>query len=336
MKKFVLALWALAASISASAQLNVIDEVYAQKYDNKNLDTVAWLKNVNFTLGANQGLLHNWTAGGELASLAVNSNLNANLVRYHHRHVWTNTLDANYGLFYAYSNDFIARKTDDRLDITSKYGYRISPTSNFYLTALLNVKTQFTKGYNYDLPNWRDSSTSNFLSPLYVMFSPGIEYRKGTVLSVFFSPIAFRLTHVDPYYTLQRPEGAFGVEHGKRFRTELGAYFSARVVKDFNPNLSYRGRLDLYSNYLAKNIYENGVLVKKDHPGNIDIMIDNFLSYKFFKFFSANFGLTAIYDNDVPFIPVMDANGQPKKEPISGLGWWQIKQYFTLGFAYKL
>lgn len=337
MKKVLLLVGAAVLSLSSRAQLSKVDEIYAQRVEGQNVDTVAWIKNANFYLGGNQGLLHNWAAGGELASLAVNAVLNGNIVRYYNRHVWTNTVDANYALFYAYSNSFQPRKTDDRLDYTSKYGYRLGDkNTHFYISGLLNAKTQFSKGYNYDLPNWRDSSTSGFLSPLYVLVSPGIEYRRGSMLSVFLSPAAMRMTFVSKDYTSRSDVGAFGVPYNKNLRMEVGAYMSARYQKDITKNITYRGRLDLYSNYLAKNTYDiNGNVIKKDNPGNIDILFDHFIAFKFFKYFSANFGLTAIYDNDVPFIPTKDANGNAIKEPISGLGWWQIKQTFTVGFTYK-
>ena len=330
-KIYALSTCLLAASMTSQAQLNKVDALFPGK-SSENVDTVAWIKSATLTVGGNQGILHNWPAGGELASLTLNGVFNGQMNRFYHRHVWSNTLDMNYGLFYAYSNDFIPRKTDDRIDLTSKYGYRISQKSDFYATLLFNAKTQFSKAYNYDADNWRDNSTSNFLSPLYMTISPGIEYRQGTKFSLFFSPAAARFTFVDRYYTNQKEEGAFGVKKGENMRFEVGAYMSARyntdIVKDV---ISYRGRLDLYSNYLAKDLYDNNFnLIKADNPGNIDIMFDNFISFKFYKYFSVSVGLTAIYDNDVPYKKNPDT-----KDPFSGLGWWQIKQFTAIGFNYK-
>jgi hypothetical protein len=307
----------------------------AKKYtETKNIDTVAWIYSGTLTMGINQGILHNWAAGGELASLTLNGQFNGTITRYYNRSVWSNTFDAAYGLFYAYSNSFVPRKTDDRIDFTSKYGYRLSKTSDLYFTGLLNAKTQFSKGYNYDQPDWDTFSTSNFLSPLYITIAPGIEYRKGSNLTLFFSPVASRLTFVSDYYTLQDSAGMYGVEYGKTVRFELGAYFSGRYTKDFTKNISYRGRLDLYCNYLAKNKEVGGMIVKKDNPGNIDILIDNAISFKFYKFFSMNLGLVAIYDNDVPYESLL-SDGTAQKEPVNGLGWWQLKQFMSFGFNYK-
>ncbi len=305
---------------------------------NSNLDTIAWVYDGNLTIGFNQGLLHNWQAGGELASLTTNGLFNGTLTRYHKRHLWTNNLDMAYGLLYTYSNNFVPRKLDDRIDFTSKYGYKLTEKRNLFFSGLFNAKTQFTKAYNYDIPNWDTFSTSRFLSPLYMTLAPGLEYRKGAEITLFFSPLAARFTYVDNYYTNQFDEGAFGVANGRTTRFELGAYFTGRYKKVFNDKISYNTRLDLYSNYLAQDKELNGVVVKKDNPGNIDLMWDNFISFKFYKYFSLNIGVLAIYDNDVPYNRFyLDANNATvaKDEPFQGLGWWQVKQFMALGFNYK-
>jgi hypothetical protein len=332
MNKFILlALTTLMFGISAMAQQASISDI-RQKVETKNMDTLAWMYSGDANLGFNEGMLHNWGAGGELASLTVNSRVNATLIRYKHYAIWTTNLDLAYGLFYAQSYNFVPRKTDDRIDLTSKFGHRLSKSGNVYLTGLFNAKTQFTKGYDYNLKNWDTFSTSNCLSPLYLTFAPGLEYRRGTRFSLFFSPAAFKTTFVSQYYTNKRPEGAFGVAHGNTVRFEFGAYLTARYVKDLHKNITFRSRLDLYCNYLAKDVYNNGLLIRKDNPGNIDIMLDNAITFRFFKYFSVNFGITAIYDNDVPFIEAL-AKHEPKA--MKDLGWWQIKQTLNFGFNYK-
>lgn len=340
MRKSILFIAAiLLGSVSTQAQEISNYEKMAQKsIDTKNIDTVAWIHNSTVSLGINQGILHNWPAGGELASLSINGLFDGILTRYKHRKIWTSNLNAAYGLLYAYSNSFIPRKTDDRLNLTSRYGYQIKDSSNFFLVGLLDAQTQFTKGHDYEAPNWGDFSTSNFLSPLYLTIAPGFEYRRGSRLSIFVSPLAFRGTFVSKYYTLRDSAGAFGVPYGKTFRFETGAYVSARFAEQFSKHVSFRTRLDFYSNYLAKDSYLNNKLVKKDNPGNIDILWDNYLTFTFAKYFAINIGLTAIYDNDVPYQKTyIDNNGvaQPKDEPFSDLGWWQIKEIMSIGFNYK-
>src|SRR5690606_15313755 len=149
MKKVLLFATGALISFHASAQIEHFEELSDKNAKTKNIDTVAWVHNGSLSLGINQGILHNWAAGGELASLTVNGVFDGSLIRYNNRTVWTNNLNAAYGLFYAYSNSFVPRKTDDRIDLTSKFGYRLKPNSNFYFTGLFNAKTQFTKAYDY-------------------------------------------------------------------------------------------------------------------------------------------------------------------------------------------
>lgn len=325
--------------LSASAQLNKTDTVRTGLAA-KNIDTVAWEYNGTLNIGINQGFLHNWAAGGEIASATVNGLFSGTLNRYFHRHIWSNNLDMTYSLFYAYSNEFIPRKMDDRIDYTSKYGYRLDTSKGFYFTTLFNFKSQFTKGYDYEDPNWDTFSVSNFLSPAYFILAPGLEYRKGANLSIFLSPVAGRLTTVSRQYTNRSPEGAYGVENGENIRLELGAYFSGRYKVDINENMTFKTRVDLYTNYLADDFEDStGKVVKKDSPGNVDVLWDNLFSYKLGKYFSLTLGGTFIYDNDIPYetTEVDPQTGQevPKDEPGVGLGWWQIKQTFSIGFQYK-
>lgn len=320
------------------AQMSDYQDLIKKHKGSNNIDTVAWIHSGSFSLGINQGVLHNWSAGGELISLTVNSLFNGTLIHFNHRKVWTTHLNANYGLLYAYSNAFQPRKTNDQIDLNSKYGYQITDSSHFFVVGLLDARSQFTKGYDYEIPDWRSQPTSNFFSPLYLTLAPGLEYRNGDLLNIFFSPVALRGIFASKYYTLQSDAGAFGVPYGKTFRFELGAYLSMRLKKDFSKHFSYRTRLNLYSNYLAKDIYKDGVLVRKDNPGNVDILWDNYLTFTFAKYFALNIGITALYDNDIPYkTTYLDEHGaiQAKDEPLSALGWWQIKQIMSIDFNYK-
>lgn len=126
------------------------------------------------------------------------------------------------------------------------------------------------------------------------------------------------------------------MEQGKTSRFELGAYFTARTA--ITKNINYSTRLDLYSNYLAKNTVVNGIIVKKDNPGNVDLLWDHFFALKINKFIGAGLGVTLFYDNDQP--------GQKNKKTTDAfgndtydygpLGWLQMKQVLNVGFSYKL
>lgn len=333
----------LCASFSLCAKAQIItdsDKMKPALKDYESKDSTKWTYGGIFNIGGNEGMLHNWAAGGELASLTVNGIFNGFATYLSGRNVWANNLDLNYGLNYAYSYSFVPRKTDDRIDFTSRYGRKLSDSSRFFITGLFNFKSQFTKGYDYAIPDWRTMPTSNFFSPAYFTLAPGLEYRKGNNLSVFFSPIAARLTVADKLYTNSSPQGAFGVPYGKTTRFEFGAYLSARYFVDITKAISFRTRLDLYSNYLAKDAKDStGAVVRKDNPGNITILSDNLINFKFNKHLNVSFGLVMIYDNAIPYSDTyVDALGavQKKEEPLKGLGWLQLRQNVQFGIEYKL
>ncbi|MBA3830187.1 MAG: DUF3078 domain-containing protein [Taibaiella sp.] len=338
MRKFLLTVCSMLSITIVSAQLSEADKV-KKGLETKNKDTVAWTKSGFINVGINEGFLHNWQAGGELASLTISSIFSGNATYLNHNKIWSNNLDMAYGLYYAYSTAFIPHKTDDRIDLSSKYGIRLDTAKNFYISGLFDFQTQFTQGHDYSLPRWDTSSTSKFLSPAYLTLGIGLEYRKGSDISIFLSPLAAKLTLVDKVYTLRSPEGAFGVPYGKTAHMKLGAYFSARYVGRINKDISFKTRLDLYCNYLAKDRTDSlGNIVKRDNPGNIAVLWDNLLEYKLSKYLNITFAATFIYDNDIPYSNTyVDKSGivVQKDNPGKNLGWLQAKQIFTLGFEYK-
>ncbi len=321
------------------AQIDKTDAVQ-KSLQTKNIDTVAWVYGGFMNIGANEGFLHNWAAGGELASLTLNSIFSGHFDRLYHQDIWSNNLDMTYGLNYTYSTGFLPHKTDDRIDFTSKYGHRIDTSKNLYFTSLFNFKSQFTKGYDYTLPNWDSVSTSKFLSPAYFTIAVGMEYRLGSDISLFLSPLAGRLTLADKYYTSMSPQGAFGVPYNKTSFYQFGAYFSGRYVVNINKKTVYKTRLDLYSNYLAKDTKDSaGNVVKTDNPGNISVLFDNLFSWKISKFLNITMGATFIYDHNFPYsrtyVDKTTGLTVVKDDPGKDLGWLQIKQVFTLGLEYK-
>ncbi len=335
MKKTVSAIALVLTAFSTSAQLNKADDI-KKSLATSNKDTVAWTYGGFVTIGMNEGFLHNWAAGGELASFNVNGIFSGHLDHLAHRDIWSNNLDISYGLNYTYSTSFLPHKTDDRIDFTSKYGVRIDTAKNWYFSGLLNFKSQITEGYDYTVTDWqKHPPTSKFFSPAYFTTAIGVEYRKGSDISLFISPVAGRLTLASKYFTSLSPQGAFGIDYNKTSKYELGAYVSGRYLTKLSKNIRYKTRLDLYSNYLAKDSKDSlGNVVKKDNPGNIAVLFDNLFDFKLSKYMNVAVGATFIYDNNFPYNR-NDSKGVVKNDPGKELGWLQIKQLFTFGIEYK-
>ena len=207
MRKLLLAA-SLFLFVNYSQAQGVKTDDVKKSLETTNKDTLAWVYGGFLNVGANEGFLHNWAAGGELVSLTVNGIFSGYVNRLMHGAIWSNNLDLSYGLNYIYSTGFTPRKTDDRIDFTSKYSKQMDG-GDFYITGLFNFKSQFTKGYNYTLTNWDSASTSDFLSPAYFTLAVGAEYRKGSNASLFLSPLAGRYIIADKYYTTMSPDGAW-------------------------------------------------------------------------------------------------------------------------------
>jgi len=251
-------------------------------------DTIpkTWKKGGLFNLNFGQTSLSNWAAGGDDLSLNINGFLNVFAFYAKGRTAWDNSLDLALG--FVKTTSLGSRKSDDRIELTSKYGYKLTETSKWYASALFNARTQFAPGYLYPKP---DSAVkiSQFMAPGYVLFSLGFDYKPNKNFSLFLSPISSRwvivsATGLNSSFPTSKG-GVFGVPVGKTVNNEIGAYLSANYMQDIVKNVTYKGKLDLFSNY-------------KHNPENVDVFMTNLLSANIFKGLSFNLGLDLIYDDD--------------------------------------
>ncbi len=144
-------------------------------------------KTGTFILTLNQGALRNWIAGGETNTLGITSILNYNINHKKGKCTWNNYFDLAFGFQNASSFGGF-RKTDDRIDITSKYGYQFS--KQWYTAFLANFNTQALAGYAYT--DSGKTKISNLLTPGKILLSAGIDFRPDTHFSLFASPLTTR------------------------------------------------------------------------------------------------------------------------------------------------
>ncbi|MDR6969075.1 hypothetical protein J2X31_003101 [Flavobacterium arsenatis] len=259
--------------------------VNAQETEN---DTISpWKSKGNASLLLNQSNFSNWAAGGE-NNLSGNLGINYDLNYKKDDWTWDNKLMASYGLVKTNNSPF-EKKTDDRLEFNSILGKKASGQWSY--SAFLNFRTQFTKGYIYGKDEngaeIRTEST-DFLSPGYLTFGPGMLWTKDQNLKINLAPATSKLTFVDNYYTSLPGyvDGTyFGVDANKSLRYELGFYASAYYKLDIMANVTAENILNLYSNYL-----EETQNVDVDYTLNIVMKINRYLS--------TNFSFQAIYDDN--------------------------------------
>ena len=237
-----------------------------------------WKTGGLFSLNLAQGSLSNWAAGGEDFSLALSSVLSLYGYYKKGKYSWDNTFDFNLG--YVNTTSLGSRKNDDRFDLLSKYGYAIAPKLS--LSGIFNLRSQFFKGYTY--PDNIKTYSSSFMAPGYILFGVGVDYKPNKDLSIFISPSTARWVIVRD--TALANKGLYGVTPGKKSNLEFGAFVTINYMKEINKALTYKGRLDLFSNY-------------RHNPQNVDIYMTNALSAKISKVLSATWSLDLIYDDDV-------------------------------------
>ena len=97
-----------------------------------------WKTGGLFGANLSQASFTNWSAGGE-NSIAVNSLMSVFANYKKGKSSWDNTLLLAYGLLK--QGERGSRKTDDKIDFMSKYGYKAS--ERWFYAGLINFKTQF-------------------------------------------------------------------------------------------------------------------------------------------------------------------------------------------------
>src|ERR1700742_4752322 len=190
---------------------------------------MTWKTGGLMSLTFNQAALSNWSAGGDKSAISLNALGNLYAFYNDGRRSWDNFLNMQYGI--ANTTSLGTRKTNDLIDLTSKYGYDVG--KKWYLTTLFDFRSQFAPGYNYPSTDGTNRVlTSNWLAPAYVLLSLGMDYKPNNNFSLFLSPITARevIVNNDSLAAVS----SYGVDSGKKSRFEFGAYASI----NYQTNLS--------------------------------------------------------------------------------------------------
>lgn len=284
MKKYYLVITSIFLSLNAFSQTPIV------------IDT-SWKSGGLIAINYSQVNLSQWSAGGE-NSMNLNSSINlySNFLR--GKNDWQNTLDLGYAFLQTATGG--VRKSDDRIEFTSKYGKKFS--KNWLYSALINFKSQFAPGYLY--PN--DSTIiSNFMAPGFLTASIGFTYKPVDYFEVLISPAAGKFTFVNSKSLSDI--GAFGVDSGKMVRVEFGAYLNMKFKKDLMTNVTLTSKLELFKNYIDKD---------KHNDKQIDVNFNNTLDLKVNKYITASVNIQVIYDANI-------------------IERTQFKELIGVGFGYK-
>jgi hypothetical protein len=271
-------------------------------------DTVRhWYINGTGSLSFTQAAFSNWSSGGQ-NSLGLNAFVNLKINYSKGRNAWGNTIDLGYGgNILGSGKDAVPTKTNDKIELTTAYGYAFSENKKWLLTVLVNLRTQFSAGYNYP-----DDSTviSNFMSPGYLIAGIGITWAPVKYFYLYMSPCSGRLTFVID--KKMSDAGSFGVDPGKQIKAEFGPYVRMDFNKDLSKTINLSTTAEFFSDYL------------KDF-GNVDVNWSLMLNLKVNKWLAASVATQLIYDDNTMIKTTPTSEPGPRT---------QFKEMFGIGLTY--
>lgn len=261
------------------AQQNAIDTVSTP-------ETIKhWKTGGSFGLNFSQVRLANWAGGGQ-SSVSVGSLINLTTDYNRGKAIWENRLDIGYGLIRQGNarqeqSDF--RKTDDLLNLVSKYYYHLD--EGFYFSGMADYRTQMDVGYEYREQNGETvrDRISDFMAPGFLITSLGMTYKKGKVYTLKFAPFTGKYTFV--FDDALSARGAFGVRPGQRARAEIGALFRYTHEQEIFTDTNLRSNFNLFANY--------------ETLSHIDVNWEAILMMKVNKYINSTVAAQLIYDHDV-------------------------------------
>ncbi len=303
-----------ALKAAADAAKEITDAQKAeQKVEKPNYWTESLMTNIKF----GQTSLTNWAAGGDntvtlQAFVDGNANYKKGVL------FWNNRLQLDYGFVYASSKP-ILQKSDDRIYLESKFGYKNESMKHFSLSINYDFKSQFNTGYDYKTPSapegydklddvpmgelidlWKDARVvkSGFLAPAYTNLAIGIDLKPAKWVSLNVAPLTggvviVRKEQLRGNYSMKvkdewidNPDMPTDGSQLRSARFEFGAQIKADFAVNVNENFKYTSQLVLFSNYL-------------DKPQNIRVNWDNRFDWKLAKYFSLTLTTNMIYDDKV-------------------------------------
>ncbi|WP_144895658.1 DUF3078 domain-containing protein [Lutibacter sp. Hel_I_33_5] len=250
-----------------------------------------WKVHGRFAFVFNQSTFSNWASGGE-NTIAGNININYDFNYKKDNINWDSRIITSYGLSHLSEKGY--RKTDDRFEFNSLLG--IKSKDYWFFSFITNFKTQYTTGYNYKVEP--KVEVSNFFSPAYLSFGPGMLWKKSDNLNLNIAPATARFTFVNDVFS-----GKFGVEQGKNSSFGLGFNLAGYFKFNLMENIEMENILAVYSDYLNK-------------PQNIDIDYQS----------NIRFIVNKHIKMQMTFHTIMDDNSS---------GRIQFRQLFGLGVNYS-
>lgn len=294
----------------------------------------------------------NWAAGG-LGSSAIEFDSRAHAYYKNDKVVWKNDLEMAYG--------FNRRDTEGKHKIVDKFNFYsnyswLGKSEAIRYSVLLNVKSQFTDGYNY-----KSSSQwllkSGFMAPGYVTLNVGFDYIKIKHLNIHFSPLSEKTTVVTESYYERKVLNEYyggnpifidnsGVEPEDEWHEpneegptveELEPIESRLDSTEYTYGLAWRDNSRFETGASFQIVYDHPEIFKNvDFKTRLDVFSsysditdpdidwEVWLSFNFNKYLAFTINTQMIYDSDILFDDGM--GGRESK--------LQFRDFFGVGMSY--
>ena len=241
----------------------------------------------------------NWYKGGESNYSAVGSlTLEANYDN-KNKWKWDNKLEMKLG-FLNSRDDSVHRfkANEDLLRFTSKVG--LEAAKNWYYTFQLLTYTQFTQG----LKSNDKKVYSDFMSPFNLNLGLGMDYKVATknkrlTGSLNFSPLSLNYLYVGR----EALGPANGLDEGDYDNLEFASHMTADLVWKINDVVTWKTRLYAFTSY------KRGLI---EWENTFELRVSKYISANLFLY--PRFDDSSLYHDD--------------------LGYWQFKEYSSVGFSY--
>ena len=263
-----------------------------------------WKTEGKFSLQFTQNYFsENWYKGGNnnqtmLASLILQANYNDQ-----RRVTWDNKLEMRLGFVTTTSDSCHTFLTNnDKLNFYSKLGVKAAKSWYYALSAEAN--SQFLPGYRTN-----DRRTySNFLSPLDVYISLGMDFKpalkNGNKLSVALLPLSYKIRYIhsddENIHKVLKMEGS-------SWKKDIGTKVELNSQIKLAKNIDWKCRFYYFTSYEYA-----------------ESELENALSFAFTKYISTELYTLWRFDDN-----------RSRDDYDRNLGYFQFKEYFTLGLTYS-
>jgi hypothetical protein len=275
-----------------------------------------WKYRSEASFALNQAFLSNWVKGGE-SSVSTTFDITG-YADYENKPLKitsNNFARIKFGLIASGNENakWDVQKNIDLIETNSKLNHKAF--GRFDFSAILLLKTQIARGYNY--PN--DSiPVSKFFNPAVLTIGLGLDYKPNKTTSINFSPLSYKGTFVPD--TLHIDKSKYGVLPGHRALNEPGASFM--ISNEFKPykTVTVTNRLQLFTNYIH-------------NPQNVDVDWEMIATANLNWFTEVRLNTHLVFDDDTK-TPVLDKNGEQVLADGKPLKSARIQYKELLGFSF--